>query len=176
MEFEIVDEWYDHLIWCPSQCYLPIRVNNENYTIYLRWRHHDPWTCSIAKGHSIILKYRNTNEKWYFITEDLFSMYGYYFTKDDDLDKIHNAAIECAKVFLSRLLNGKCVICGNEAYTNIKPNPYKDKIVYSVCKDHYIDHLHKLLRSLIDNYAQITEYIEAQKDFSIRKLEGLGLK
>ena len=42
-------DWHDELIWCPSQCYCKFLDNEEGkiYCIYLRWRHHDPWTSEL---------------------------------------------------------------------------------------------------------------------------------
>ena len=111
----------------------------------------------------------HSDEEWYFITEDLFSLYGYYFTKDDDLDKIHETAIECAKIFLSRLLNNKCVICGNDTYTNITPNPYKNNIIYSVCKDHYIEFLHGFIDKLIKELEHHVEIVKVSYNNIVEK-------
>jgi hypothetical protein len=42
-------KWLDELIWCPSQCYCSFIDETEKkiYCIYLRWRHHDPWSAEI---------------------------------------------------------------------------------------------------------------------------------
>lgn len=45
--FEVVKDWEDSLIWCPSQCYKLIQYKGVKYEIYLRWRHCDPWTAEI---------------------------------------------------------------------------------------------------------------------------------
>mgnify|MGYP007126010243 CR=1 FL=1 len=44
---EILDDWNDCLMWCPSQCFLPVRYKNDEYVLYLRWRHNDPWEASL---------------------------------------------------------------------------------------------------------------------------------
>lgn len=44
---EIIGKWKDSLIGCPSQCYLKIKYLDKKYVMYLRWRHHDPWTARI---------------------------------------------------------------------------------------------------------------------------------
>lgn len=45
-------KWVDDLIWCPSQCYYPLtRGDGSAATLYLRWRHDDPWTAAIIGGH-----------------------------------------------------------------------------------------------------------------------------
>lgn len=43
--------WIEELIWCPSQCYYYFQnlKDNQNYCIYLRWRHRDPWTTELIK-------------------------------------------------------------------------------------------------------------------------------
>ena len=42
-------KWRDELIWCPSQCFCSFIDETEKkiYCIYLRWRHHDPWTAEL---------------------------------------------------------------------------------------------------------------------------------
>jgi hypothetical protein len=47
--FIINGQWKDDLIWCPSQCYLPILFNDKKYEIYLRWRWDDPWQASLIE-------------------------------------------------------------------------------------------------------------------------------
>ena len=42
-----LNEWYDDLLWCPSQCYYRTSRNGINYILYLRWRWDDPWTGRI---------------------------------------------------------------------------------------------------------------------------------
>lgn len=45
---KVVGEWNDSLIWCPSQCELPlVTASGKTYTLYLRWRWDDPWTASL---------------------------------------------------------------------------------------------------------------------------------
>lgn len=49
MDFKIINDWRDDLIWCPSQCYLDIEYKGRQFVIYLRWRHQDPWTAEIIE-------------------------------------------------------------------------------------------------------------------------------
>ena len=49
-KFLIDGEWEDDLIWCPSQCYLPLLFNGKKYKIYLRWRWSDPWTATLFEN------------------------------------------------------------------------------------------------------------------------------
>ena len=48
-KIKIVSDWKDDLCWCPSQCYLELTHNNQNYVVYLRWRHSDPWTATLIE-------------------------------------------------------------------------------------------------------------------------------
>jgi hypothetical protein len=52
----IVGEWFEDLIWCPSQCYLKIIHRHRWFVIYLRWRWTDPWQaylCETAVGNVV---------------------------------------------------------------------------------------------------------------------------
>jgi hypothetical protein len=48
--------WSRHLIWCPSQVTKTIQYKSYDVTLYLRWRHNDPWTAEfiIENDHVII--------------------------------------------------------------------------------------------------------------------------
>lgn len=46
---KINGNWSNDLIWCPSQLFLNIEVDDEAYQIYCRWRHEDPWTISLIR-------------------------------------------------------------------------------------------------------------------------------
>ena len=39
--------WIEDLLWCPSQCYYYFKNGDQDYCIYLRWRHYDPWTAEL---------------------------------------------------------------------------------------------------------------------------------
>jgi hypothetical protein len=52
LKIEWIDKtWREDLIWCPSQLYRKCKISDEKnqkiVTLYLRWRHDDPWTMSI---------------------------------------------------------------------------------------------------------------------------------
>jgi hypothetical protein len=47
---EIKGEWNDSLIWCPSQCYLPLEYKGKKFQLYLRWRWDDPWTADLIEA------------------------------------------------------------------------------------------------------------------------------
>lgn len=87
---EIVGEWEEDLMWCPSQCYLQIKHGFYGYQIYLRWRHDDPWTCRLIRK-------TDPDEQW---SEDLFEKYGHFWTDQDDLKKIEECAVGCCRRFL----------------------------------------------------------------------------
>ena len=46
---EIIEDWKDDLIWCPSQCYLKFRRSNREFVLYLRWRGGDPWQATLIE-------------------------------------------------------------------------------------------------------------------------------
>lgn len=41
--------WQEHMIRCPSQADYHFYSGGSYYTIYLRWRHTDPWTANLIK-------------------------------------------------------------------------------------------------------------------------------
>lgn len=46
-KLEVIGDWQDSLIWCPSQCELSLKYGDKNFILYLRWRWDDPWTASV---------------------------------------------------------------------------------------------------------------------------------
>lgn len=42
-------EWKEELSWCPSQLIRRFKYKGEEYMLYLRWRHENPWTLRIIK-------------------------------------------------------------------------------------------------------------------------------
>jgi len=93
---KIVRGWVDHLIWCPSQCYLLVEYSDKIYTIYLRWRHSDPWTCNIVEGDLYDEEeFDWDNSKW---SDDIFTMSGeQHFFKDTELEEAKTKALELAE-------------------------------------------------------------------------------
>ncbi len=98
----IDDEWIEDLLWCPSQCYRRIRCDGRVYTLYLRWRHEDPWEFRVAEGDMVeqrglylvdlkegrvgrIVGFDERGEpiveevRWRFVTGDLFAEKGLFF-------------------------------------------------------------------------------------------------
>lgn len=41
---ENITSWHRDLIWCPSQVTKTVRYKSHDVTLYLRWRHQDPWS------------------------------------------------------------------------------------------------------------------------------------
>jgi hypothetical protein len=79
------EDWKDDLIWCPSQCYKKIEINNKQYVIYLRWRWNDPWTADLVEcpldGNFDML---SKDSVWTTLNVDHF--------RDDQLDKLKKDA------------------------------------------------------------------------------------
>jgi len=98
---KILRNWCDSLIWCPSQCYLLVEHNNDIYTVYLRWRHEDPWTCEVVTGdlQSGDFNYGN-QDLW---SGDIFieGNIQYYF-RDNELDKAKKTSIKLAEDYLNK--------------------------------------------------------------------------
>ena len=45
-----LNTWIDDIEHpCPAQCYYYFKNSEYYYCIYLRWRHHDPWSASLIK-------------------------------------------------------------------------------------------------------------------------------
>ena len=93
---KILGKWKDDLIWCPSQCYLLVEIGDKQYTLYLRWRHQDPWQGHIIEGsleslsHSLL--------PWW--SPDLFVLYHERYS-DEELDLAKEALIRLADKFVA---------------------------------------------------------------------------
>ena len=85
--------WKEDLIWCPSQCYLPVEFRGRKLTLYLRWRSDDPWTFEIWFG-------PNLHSKW---SMDLFKKYRRYWTENDKVKKVEEDALKIAQRFLNSI-------------------------------------------------------------------------
>lgn len=83
-----VGKWRDDLIWCPSQCYLPIDYNGTAYMLYLRWRWSNPWAATLLKN------YDTEEEEWIRLEIP-------YFT-DEQLSECKTAAFHSA---IDKLIN-----------------------------------------------------------------------
>lgn len=99
MKIEIIGEWKDSLIWCPSQCYLKFKWRDLHCMLYLRWRHHDPWTATLIECPNDNFDMHEKPNHWYELPIP-------YFESEDDLNHIKESAINEAKDFLrSRYIN-----------------------------------------------------------------------
>lgn len=86
-----VSSWQDDLCWCPSQCYGEIEHEGKRVVLYLRWRHEDPWQGHVIEDAPVDAVWQG---EW---SPDLFLLYTYFFTENDDLDKIKSALMICAE-------------------------------------------------------------------------------
>lgn len=96
---KIIRDWHDDLIWCPSQCYLLVSDSKGDiYTVYLRWRWEDPWSCDLVEGD--LLEDYDSKVKW---VKDLFIQdnINFYF-RDSELDKAKEKAIELSEQYLKK--------------------------------------------------------------------------
>lgn len=167
MKLEITGEWIESLTWCPSQCYLNIRINSRPYHIYLRWRGIDPWSCTVSTNH--------IDPKWMFkrkhelVTPDLFKLYNLHLTKVTPLHIVENKAIKVTKTFFERKLNKQCVICGEDGVITRNMSINHKSVIYPLCHKHYLDFIVRGLRYTIKEL----KHIENRITDSINYLEWL---
>jgi len=50
MEPLSLGEWFEELLWTPSQCYYRLQHKGIDYILYLRWRWTDPWQAYVVKN------------------------------------------------------------------------------------------------------------------------------
>jgi len=95
---KVLGKWDDCLsCYCPAQCYREIVVTTaegkqENYTLYLRWRHDDPWQGHILRN--------NEYSKNLFLTEA--GKHKAFFFKDEELEQAKKKLVSLAKAMLSK--------------------------------------------------------------------------
>ena len=75
-----VGEWYDELIWSPSQCYYHLQHNGMDYILYLRWRWTDPWQAYVVKNAAGLAAMNRVDVDW---SADVFELYDVYY---DDVE------------------------------------------------------------------------------------------
>ena len=75
MEIEYLTNWFDSLIWCPSQLTRKFKHPKTGITeqIYCRWRHCDPWTFYIM-----------STDPWIYLGSGL--------TQEDTISNVHKFA------------------------------------------------------------------------------------
>lgn len=93
-KIKILGKWEEDLIWCPSQCYLPIEFNGKKYTIYLRWRHQNPWEGHIWEG-----AWDNTEAE---MSPDLFALYHEQYS-DKELKLAEKRIVLLAEKYLNKI-------------------------------------------------------------------------
>ena len=59
-----IGEWFDELIWTPSQCYCHIQHQGVDYILYLRWRWNDPWQAYVVKNAASLSSMNNGEAVW----------------------------------------------------------------------------------------------------------------
>ena len=59
-----VGEWFDELIWSPSQCYCRIQHHDVDYILYLRWRWTNPWQAYVVKDADSLSAMNNGQAIW----------------------------------------------------------------------------------------------------------------
>jgi hypothetical protein len=77
-----VGEWFDELIWSPSQCYYHIQHSGVDYILYLRWRWTDPWQAYVIKNAASLSSMNNGQAIW---SGDVFEIHHVHF-KDVELE------------------------------------------------------------------------------------------
>jgi len=77
-----LEQCFDELIWCPSQCYYHIQGNGKDYILYLRWRWEDPWQAEVVKNAASLGAMHGNEAVWY---EDVFLLNHIAF-REEELD------------------------------------------------------------------------------------------
>ena len=72
MELLPLGEWFDELIWSPSQCYYRVQHHGVDYILYLRWRWTDPWQAYVVKNTNSLSSMNNGHAVW---SGDVFEMH-----------------------------------------------------------------------------------------------------
>jgi hypothetical protein len=70
-------EWFDDLIWTPSQCYYRLQHHGVDYILYLYWRGRDPWQAYVVKDAASLSSMNNGQAIW---SADIFELHQAYFT------------------------------------------------------------------------------------------------
>lgn len=87
-----MDKWYCSMIWCPSQCYMHVKDDDEiSYILYLRWRWDNPWQAHIVK--SAHNEASMDSAKW---STDLFRQENLFFT-DEQTEEAKTALLSIWK-------------------------------------------------------------------------------
>ena len=57
-------EWFNELIWSPSQCYYHLQHQGVDYILYLRWRWTDPWQAYVVRNAASLSDMNNGQAVW----------------------------------------------------------------------------------------------------------------
>ena len=57
-------QWFDELIWTPSQCYYRLQHKGADYILYLRWRWTDPWQAYVIRNAASLSSMNNGESVW----------------------------------------------------------------------------------------------------------------
>lgn len=77
-----LEQWFDDLLWCPSQCYYHIQRDEIDYILYLRWRWEDPWQAYVVKNAASLEAIHRDRGTW---SEDVFLLNRVVF-REEELD------------------------------------------------------------------------------------------
>jgi hypothetical protein len=88
---ELIGNWREDLIKCPSQCYFEFKHEDRPYVIYLRWRWDDPWTMDIVENTE--LRMCDDLNRWTSIPVEFYT--------HDQLDFLKNEAMIKTQLFLA---------------------------------------------------------------------------
>ena len=70
-------EWFDELLWTPSQCYYRLQHKGIDYILYLRWRWTDPWQAYIVKNATGLDTMNRVDVVW---SSDVFEQHQIHYT------------------------------------------------------------------------------------------------
>lgn len=84
-----VEQWFDELIWSPSQCYYRIQYHGIDYILYLRWRWMDPWQAYVIKNADCLASMNNGQAVW---SGDVFELHDVQY-RDLELELAKNKII-----------------------------------------------------------------------------------
>ena len=82
-------EWFDELIWSPSQCYYHLQHHGTDYILYLRWRWTNPLQAYVIKNAASLGSMNNGQAVW---SGDVFELH-YVQYKDIELEQAKDKII-----------------------------------------------------------------------------------
>ncbi len=90
MKIEYLSEWFDSLIWCPSQLTRKFKNPETGTTeeVYCRWRHCNPWTFEIVRVDSWV----PLGSGLTIVRVDSWVPLGSGLTQEDNVEDVHKFA------------------------------------------------------------------------------------